>query len=264
MELAAVPPPEIFDKVSYPAPLGKNEAYVSPVRKGFKRPAIVWIHGGFDWGISEFFWKKASPENDQTAAAFRDMDLVLMLPSLRGTNANPGSKEYFLGEVDDVIAAADFLAKREDVDPDRIYLGGHSTGGTLALLVAESTARFRAVFAFGPISHVLYYGDDWASFDMNDKAEREIRSPLHYMDSIATPTFVMEGSDGNIGVFPAMRVLAKGAPVHFIPLFGATHFNALGSMSALIARKIQSDTGARCSIAFSDSEIDNLMIKLQH
>ena len=33
----------------------------------------------------------------------------MMFPSLRGGNNNPGSKEGFFGEVDDVLAAADLL-----------------------------------------------------------------------------------------------------------------------------------------------------------
>ena len=37
-----------------------------------------------------------------------------------------------------------FLAAQPYVDPARIYLGGHSTGGTLALLVAECSETFRA------------------------------------------------------------------------------------------------------------------------
>jgi dipeptidyl aminopeptidase/acylaminoacyl peptidase len=56
---------------------------------------------------------------------------------LRGGNDNPGRREGFLGEVDDVLAAADHLSKLPHIDPTQIYLGGHSTGGTLALLVAE-------------------------------------------------------------------------------------------------------------------------------
>src|ERR1700743_2662839 len=46
---APAPPAGVLDKVFYDAPLGKNVAYVSPVKAGVKRPAIVWIAGGFDW-----------------------------------------------------------------------------------------------------------------------------------------------------------------------------------------------------------------------
>ena len=99
-----------------------------------------------------------SPEsNDQTARPFRDAGLVMMFPSLRGGNANPGGKEYFLGEVEDVLAAAEFVARLPYVDPAQIYLGGHSTGGTLALLVAESSGRFKSVFALAPVARVDDY-----------------------------------------------------------------------------------------------------------
>jgi dienelactone hydrolase len=54
---------------------------------------------------------------------------------LRGGNDNPGTKEAFLGEVDDILAAALYLARQESVDSNGIFLGGHGTGGTLVLLV---------------------------------------------------------------------------------------------------------------------------------
>ena len=70
-------------------------------------------------------------------AAYRRAGIVMMYPSLRGGNDNPGRREGFLGEVDDILAAAEYLARESYVDPGRIYLGGHSTGGTLAMLAAE-------------------------------------------------------------------------------------------------------------------------------
>lgn len=257
---APTPPPGIFAKVMYAAPLGQNVAYVSPVRVGPKRPAIVWISGGFDWGLDSSPWEDAPAANDQTARAFRDAGIVLMLPSLRGTNRNPGRPEYFLGEVDDIVAAAESLARRPDVDPQRIYLGGHSTGATLALLVAESTARFRAAFAFGPVDDVSSYGSNWAPFDMARSDERILRSPGYFMSTIVTPTFVIEGSGGNIGVFSWLRRASHRAPVHFVPVLGADHFNVLAPMSELIAKKILADTGDSFSMAFYEDEIDELVL----
>lgn len=55
---------------------------------------------------------------------------MMMFPSQRGGNDNPGKREGFLGEADDILAATDHLEKLPHVDPDQIYLGGHSTGGT--------------------------------------------------------------------------------------------------------------------------------------
>ena len=49
-----------------------------------------------------------------------------------------------------------FLAKQDYVDPKRIYLGGHSTGGTLALLTAET--RPEVVAAVRALDRVLMSG----------------------------------------------------------------------------------------------------------
>ena len=258
-ESAPVPPPEFFELVEYPAPLGNNVAYVTPVRSGPRRPAIVWIAGGFDWGIDDSSWQPQPRTNDQSAAAFRKAGIVLMRPSLRGANQNPGRKEYFLGEVDDILAAADYLASRADVDPSRIYLGGHSTGGTLALLAAESTARFRTVFAFGPAGNVAGYGGS-VPFRRDQKDELRVRSPSGFLSTIVTPTFVIEGTDGNIGSFHFLRQASKGAPVHFVPLFGLTHFNGLALVSEVLSKKILADTGAEPAIALPDEEIDQLIV----
>src|SRR5262249_622571 len=141
------PPAQVFRTERYDSPAGKLAAYVSrPPRDGKKHPAIIWIFGGFATSIAEPPWEDPPPNNDQSASAFRKAGIVMMYPSFRGGNDNPGFKEGFFGEVDDVLAAADYLARQEFIDPERIYLGGHSTGGTLALLAAASTDRFRAVF----------------------------------------------------------------------------------------------------------------------
>ena len=66
------------------------------------------------------------------------------------------------------MAAADYLVRDSSVDPKRFYLGGHSTGGTLALLVAECTDRFRGVFSFGPVSDVSGYDPQYLPFDTSN------------------------------------------------------------------------------------------------
>jgi len=242
---AAEPPRELFVKVRYPAPLGANVAYVSPPKKGARRPAIVWIAGGFDWGIDPGSWTRAPRENDQSARAFREAGIVLMRPALRGSNDNPGRNECFLGEVDDVLAAADFLAKRSDVDPHRIYLGGHSTGGTLALLSAESSDRFRAVFAFGPIGDPRHYGERSCVPAGAPAEELALRAPINFIQDIRTPTFVIEGaSSGLARAFPFFEQRRGDAPVRFFVVPGASHFSVLAPGTEVIARAILADTAA--------------------
>jgi hypothetical protein len=105
------PPPKLFHTVRYDSPVGKLAAYLTPdPNDGKKHPAIIWITGGDCNSIDDGCWKEGAPDNDQSASAFRKADIVMMFPSLRGGNNNPGVKEGFLGEVDDVLAAADFLA----------------------------------------------------------------------------------------------------------------------------------------------------------
>jgi len=132
---------------------------------------MIWVFGGFDNSIGETAWEPATPDNDQSASAFREAGMVMMYPSFRGGNMNPGNFEGFYGEVDDLLAAADYLATKDYVDPQRIYLGGHSTGGTMVMLAAAATVRFRAVFAFGPVDDVSGYGAEMLPFSPWDAKE---------------------------------------------------------------------------------------------
>lgn len=180
----------------------------------------------------------------------------MMFPSLRGGNENPGEVESFFGEVDDVIAAAEFLAEQPYVDPERIYLGGHSTGGTLALLVAESTDRFRAVFAFGPVEDVNYYGDDYLAFDTSIRREGELRAPIRWLHCITTPVFLLEGEDdANGDSVLAMLRTSKNPLVNGFVIPKADHFSVLAPVNQLIAGKLLQDTGETVNIAFTAEEL---------
>src|SRR6266496_3794406 len=119
-EPAPQPPATLFRMVHYESPAGKLAAYLTPPpRDGKKHPAIIWIHGGDCNMIGSTPWNERPPSNDQSASAFRKAGIVMMFPSLRGGNDNPGLKQGFLGEVDDILAAARYLEKLDYVDPKR-------------------------------------------------------------------------------------------------------------------------------------------------
>jgi alpha/beta superfamily hydrolase len=251
------PPPEIFHLVHYPS-AEELPAYVGVAPPtGGKHPAIIWLVGGFSNSIGEVAWTPGKPENDQSASAFREAGIVMMYPALRGGNDSHGFKEGFYGEVDDVLAAVEYLSKVDYVDPQRIYLGGHSTGGTLALLVAESTDRFRAIFSFGPADDVRGYGAEVLPFNLKSQREAELRAPSLYLQGIRTPTFVFEGSSGrsNIASLRAMVRLPHPDNVHFQSVPWADHFGTIQPLSRLIAKKILTDQGPDTNIAFSEQEI---------
>lgn len=251
------PPARIFQKVRYDTAVGQLAAYLTPDPKDNKKhPAIIWITGGDCNSIDEGCWKEGPPDNDQSASAFRKAGIVMMFPSLRGGNDNPGTKEGFLGEVDDVLSAADFLAKQPFVDSKRIYLGGHSTGGTLVLLVSEYSDRFRAVFSFGPADEVAGYGPEFLPFNRSNPREIELRSPGRWLASIKSPTFVFEGMvEGNVQALQNMARFSTNPNAHFLLVRGGNHFSILAPTTKLIAEKIQRDNGPTCNLAFTEDEV---------
>jgi len=255
-EVAPPPPPTLFNLVQYESPAGKLEAYVGiDPKDGKKHPAIIWLVGGFSNCISEVPWEKMPADNDQSAAAFRKAGLVMMYPSLRGGNQNPGFKEGFLGEVDDVLGALSFLKKLDYVDPTRIYLGGHSTGATLALLAAEMTPDFRAVIAFGPVHNPVNYGDEYMPFNVRDKQEVALRSPILWMQDITSPTVVIEGSDGNAGPLLLMKRKNSNPKLSFHKVDGATHFSVLRPLTTFMAAKFMADTGPTANVRVTGDEL---------
>lgn len=255
------PPQGVFDLIHYTSPAGKLAAYLTPDPKdGAKRPAMVWITGGTCNTIGDV-WSEAPSENDQTAAAYREAGIVMMFPSLRGGNEGRGFQEGFYGEVDDVIAAADHLAKLPYVDPARIYLGGHSTGGTLALLVAQCSNRFRAVISFGPVGSVLGYqrGGIELPFSTTDPREMRLRSPVFWMDRVQAPTWVFEGLDqpGNAGDLDMLaRRSGDSKVVRCVGVKGVDHFSILAPANKVLAKKILADTGAQPSLDLTPEDLN--------
>lgn len=253
---APVPPDGILRLIYYPGPLGDMSAYLSPPADGScKQPAVLWLPGEFRSSLTDLPWAPAPPHNDQSARAFREAGIVTMYPSLRGGNDNPGVVEGFFGEVDDVLAAADYLAHLNYVDPERIYLGGHSTGGTLALLAAECSDRFRAVFSFGPIEDVCCYEADRLPFDVTIAMECELRAPVRWLHAIQCRTFIFEGTRrSNYSSLQALAHADHPECVDFIPVEDADHFSLLAPITALIAQKILADTGPEAGLVFSQEE----------
>jgi len=255
-EEVEVPPPQIFQQVQYSTSLGQMAAYITPnPNDGQKRPAIVWITGG-DCNTIGDVWTPQAPNDDQTAAAYRQAGIVMLFPSLRGGNENPGYQEGFYGEVEDILAATEFLAQQPHVDPSRIYLGGHSTGGTMTMLVAEYSDRYRAVFSFGPVGDVSGYGDEMFPINIGNPKEVVLRSPGYWLHCVKTPLFVLEGEqDGNLQALKALQRSTQNPAIKFIPVPRANHFSVLAPVNKLLAAKILQDTGETTNLTLTPEEI---------
>jgi dipeptidyl aminopeptidase/acylaminoacyl peptidase len=249
--------------VTFDAPCGKLIAFLSPDPKdGKKHPAIVWITGGDSSQLDGGFWDQASATGDQTASGFREAGIPMMFPTLRGGHGNPGVHEGFFGEVDDVLAAADYLAKQPFVDPGRIYLGGLSIGGTHVLLAAESSDRFRAVFAFGAVEDVARYSPEYHPFDTTNPREFELRAPIRWLNAIRVPVFVFDGTVGsNLDSLLAMKRVSTNPKIRFHVVQNADHVGILAPTARLIAAKILHDDGPACNIVLTEDELNRPFIK---
>lgn len=237
---AEVPPSGVLAVVEYRSPVGNLKAYLSPDPQDKKKhPAILWITGG-DCNSLGDVWTASPASNDQTASAYREAGIVTMYPSLRGGNTNPGQREGFLGEVDDILAAASYLKGLEYVDSSRVYLGGHSTGGTLVLLTAELTDVFAGVVAFGPVSSPNAYGKEsgFLPYDETIELEEKIRAPALWLQDVNTPTVVFEGGTGNTPHLEYMKNLTKNPKIKFLTIPNGDHFSVLFPTNKLLAQAI--------------------------
>jgi acetyl esterase/lipase len=235
------PPPSLFVRADYASGAHSMPAFVTPdPADGKRHPAIIWLVGGDFDGLGEF-WTPGPPEADESASPLRDAGVITMFVTLRGRANNASKPEYFLGEVDDVLAAAERLSTLPYVDPAQVYLGGHSTGGTLALLVAQSSRRFKAVFALGPVGKLSAYDTITppAIFHLPN-IEARLRSPQHWMGGIASPTYLIEGlkEPGNSAALDALCRASTNPMVHCLPIPGADHFSVLQPALKVIGARI--------------------------
>lgn len=233
------PPGKFFSLVEYTSPVGKLPAYVTKnPGDGKKHPAIVWIVGGDINSIGDV-WSPNPRSNDQSAAGFRQAGVVMMFPSLRGGNNNPGKREGFFGEADDILAATDYLASLPYVDNTQIYLGGHSTGGTMAMLMAALTDRYNAVFALGPVARAKDYGRRFNYYDLNNAKEARLRAPIEWLDSVTKPLYVFEGEhDGNWYDAEEMKRRNNNANISFYKIPGHNHFDIIAPLTEIFGQQI--------------------------
>src|SRR5262249_51721222 len=104
-------PPEGVSEVEYVSGELRLKAWVNrPTDQARKHPAVLYLHGGFSFDLGD--WEQTKP--------YRDAGFVVLIPILRAENGQPGAWSYFYDEVDDVLAAGEYLSKQPYVDADRL------------------------------------------------------------------------------------------------------------------------------------------------
>ena len=205
------PAPQAFENVAPPAGVTavayasgdlKLKGWLSAdARDGRKRPAVVFLHGGFAFGADD--WADAAP--------YAKAGFVLFMPTLRGENGNPGAYESFLGEVDDAIAAGRFVASLPNVDADRVYVAGHSVGAVLTCLTTMLPSPYKGAAALDGYLEMTSWAarspDAMVPYDRNDPQEILVRHPLRFAGSIHCPVRLYSTN----GTRPVSALLAKRA-----------------------------------------------------
>ena len=181
-----ISPPQDVSEVVYSSGDLRLKAWVSrPAHPDRKSSAVLFLHGGFEFTKGD--WEQSKP--------YRDAGFIVLTPMLRAENGQPGSFSYFYDEVDDVVAAAEYLAKLPYVDPKRVFVAGHSVGGTLTLLAALTTQRFRAATSFSGAAFWPEFADSKTlPFDRARPEEIRMRSPIAYASSFRCPLRMYFGS----------------------------------------------------------------------
>ncbi len=200
------------------------KAFVTPdPGDGAKHPAVLFLHGGFAFG----------GDDAEMPQPYRDAGFIVMIPILRGENGQPGSFTMFYDEVNDVLAAADTLAALPYVDSTHIFVSGHSAGGTLAMLAAMASNRFRAAASLSGSPDQKANAASQpilAVFDQSDPREFQLRSPVAYAMSFKSPIRMYFGDQEGWATLSTQRTAElakqKGLDVEAIEVPG-DHFSSV-------------------------------------
>ncbi len=167
---------------------------------GKKYPMLLWIHGG-PWAMYNvaFNWEWQN---------FAANGYAVLYTNPRGSTgygqdfvngiqyAYPG-KDY-----DDLMAGVDTAVAKGFIDEDNLFVCGGSGGGVLTAWIVGHTDRFRAAVSMRPVinwhsfvgttdGHMWYR--QFQKYPWEDPMEYALRSPLHYVANVTTPTMVMTG-----------------------------------------------------------------------
>ncbi|MBS1791975.1 MAG: S9 family peptidase [Acidobacteria bacterium] len=169
---------------------------------GKKYPMVLWIHGG-PWSMYSVGWNWSFQN-------FAANGYAVLYTNPRGSTGygqdfvNGIQYSYPGKDYDDLMAGVDEALKKGFIDERNLFVCGGSGGGVLTAWIVGHTDRFAAAVSMRPVidwhSFVgITDGPSWYNqfkkFPWEDPMEFAVRSPLHYVGNVKTPTMVMTGEE---------------------------------------------------------------------
>jgi dipeptidyl aminopeptidase/acylaminoacyl peptidase len=165
-----------------------------------KYPMVLYIHGGpwsmytvgFNWDFQNF-----------AANGYAVLWLNPRGSTGYGQEFVNGIQHSYPGkDYDDLMAGVDAALAKGWVDKDNLFVCGGSGGGVLTAWTVGHTARFRAAVSMRPVidwgsfvgnTDGQNWYDQFTKYPWEDPMQYAVRSPLHYVANVTTPTMVMTG-----------------------------------------------------------------------
>ena len=165
-----------------------------------KYPLLLWIHGGP--------WSMYSVRFNWAFQNFAAIGYAVLYTNPRGSTGY--GQEFVNGiqfsypgkDLDDLLAGVDAAVETGWIDEDSLFVCGGSGGGVLTAWIVGHDTRFAAAVSMRPVINWHSFvgttdGSGWyrqfEAYPWEDPMEYAVRSPLHYVANVTTPTMVMTG-----------------------------------------------------------------------
>jgi dipeptidyl aminopeptidase/acylaminoacyl peptidase len=132
-------------------------------------------------------------------------------------------------DLQDCVAAADFLIARGDADPGRLLVRGGSAGGYLVMCALTFTDRFAAGASYYGIADLVPFATgDTHKFESryehtlvgpwpDAEALYRERSPINYTDRLHTPMLVLQGVEDRVVPLEQAEVIVEALRKNGVP-----------------------------------------------
>ncbi|MFI5380258.1 MAG: prolyl oligopeptidase family serine peptidase [Tepidisphaerales bacterium] len=135
------------------------------------------------------------------------------------------------GGLADARMAIEYTLKTvPEVDPSRLYAAGHSSAGTVALLLAASDARIKGCIAYAPCSDLegrLREASDLGRLVSGTADFARSHSPLTVAERLACPVFLFHANDDdNVPVSQSHTLRSRSPKIQIMTVSSGGHRDA--------------------------------------